>query len=210
MIKDQYFRHDYNASEDDKMIILLHDHGMLGYGIFWFMCEKIARSGGSLNIKTLPALAKRMNISLDLLESIVFKYGLFYKENECIKSDRLIRDLIKRSELSKNGKKGAIKANKSKHESNKLTLEDRRKQFGLQLSKFIGTDDGQYTKETIREFFDYWSAESLKKKNKMLWETKETFVIAKRLATWKKLGSKYNNNQDLVVARSNSNYKPTL
>lgn len=52
---------------------------------------------------------------------------------------------------------------------------------------------GIYDKETVKEFFEYWS-ELNKSKTKMKWELQQTFEISKRLATWLKNEDKFNKN----------------
>jgi len=46
-----YFTHDYNAANDSKILFLRQQLGMEGYGIYWFIIEQLAQSGGYLPIK---------------------------------------------------------------------------------------------------------------------------------------------------------------
>ena len=51
MNKSYYFSHDYTASEDVKILYLRQELGMEGYGIYWFIVERLAVAGGRLQLK---------------------------------------------------------------------------------------------------------------------------------------------------------------
>lgn len=63
----------------------------------------------------------------------------------------------------------------------KKTIEERAKDFGLELVPYID----KYGKEMVRDFFNKWT-ERNPKGTKMRYEMERTFEISKRLATWKK------------------------
>ena len=47
MKKDAYyFPHDSNATEDPKMMLLIDELGMEGYGIFWMLLEALRNQKG--------------------------------------------------------------------------------------------------------------------------------------------------------------------
>ena len=69
----------------------------------------------------------------------------------------------------------------------KKTIEEREKEFGLELVPYID----KYGKEMIRKFFNYWT-EKNPKGTKMQFEMKRTFEISKRLVTWKDRDQKIN------------------
>ena len=41
-----FFSHDTNASQDLKMVMLLEDYGMVGYGRWWRLCEMLGAADG--------------------------------------------------------------------------------------------------------------------------------------------------------------------
>ena len=64
MKKDSYyFSHDYNARNDFKCLFLRQQLGMEGYGIYWFLIESLAESGGLLPLKIVPVLAMQMQVT---------------------------------------------------------------------------------------------------------------------------------------------------
>jgi hypothetical protein len=208
-LKDQYFRHDYTASEDDKIILMLHEMGMESYGIFWYICERAAKAGGILSLKIIPALAEKMKVDIKKVESVVKKYDLFKVNGETFSSDRLIGDLKHRKTLSKWGKEGGKESVKVRAGKTSATLPERQKAFYDKLVPFVGIGEGLYSKDMVRQFYEYWSEEHQQKKGKMLCETMDTFAIGRRLATWKKIDNKKNGNDgEDIKARNPEDNRP--
>jgi hypothetical protein len=110
-----YFTHDYNAANDSKMLFLRQQLGMEGYGIFWFIVEQLAQSGGFLPIKITPVLAMQMQVTEAKVRSVISDYELFDIVDEQFYSDRLNKHLQIRKQLSESGKKGALNRWKNGH-----------------------------------------------------------------------------------------------
>jgi len=109
MAKDTYyFSHDYNAHDDVKVLFLRQQLGMEGYGIFWFLIESLADSGGILPMKIIPVLAMQMQVTEAKVNGVITQYDLFKFTEENFFSERLISHLQLRKSLSESGKKGAI------------------------------------------------------------------------------------------------------
>ena len=110
MKKDTYyFSHDYNAHNDTKILYMRQDLGMEGYGMYWFLVEALADSGGILPLRILPVLAKQMDVSLAKVETIVNSYELFQIVDDQFFSQRLMQHLELRNGLSEAGRIGASK-----------------------------------------------------------------------------------------------------
>lgn len=140
MKKDTYyFSHDYNAHNDTKILYMRQDLGMEGYGIYWFLVESLADSGGILPLKIVPVLAKQMDVSEAKVNTIINSYELFQIADSQFFSERLIKHLELREGLSEAGKIGAQKrweihknrgaisypnANKNKVNKNKKNKKD--------------------------------------------------------------------------------------
>ena len=76
--------------------------------------------------------------------------------------------------------------------SKSLNIEEREKEFKEAVKKF----SSNYQIETLKEFFNYWS-EPNQSKNKMKFELQDTFDIGRRLLTWSKRESSFNNKQEV-------------
>lgn len=113
-----YFTHDYNASNDSKILFLRQQLGMEGYGIFWFIVEQLAQAGGFLPIKITPVLAMQMQVTDAKVKSVIKDYELFDIVDESFYSQRLNKHLQIRKQLSESGKKGAENRWKNSHAIN--------------------------------------------------------------------------------------------
>lgn len=102
-----YFSHDYNAHNDAKILYMRHELGMEGYGIYWFLVETLADSGGILPLNIIPILAKQMDVSEAKVNVLINTYNLFQIIDGQFFSKRLIEHLELRNALSEAGKLGA-------------------------------------------------------------------------------------------------------
>lgn len=103
---NQYFQHDYYARCDGKIEDLIDDYGLLGYGAFWVIVERIHEQLGSLPVKRLQNIADEYHCSIQMLEDIVDKYGLFRIDSgDKIVSDRIKANFKARKEASEKMRK---------------------------------------------------------------------------------------------------------
>ena len=108
-----YFQHDYNARNDDKMLELRATYGAEGYGVFWMIVETMAENeNGGAKAGLIGGLSLGYGVAKEWLTGF-FKYcvdiGLFYEEEGCYYSRRLLTHKQFRKVLSENGAAGAAK-----------------------------------------------------------------------------------------------------
>jgi hypothetical protein len=108
MQKSFYFQHDYNASGDAKVLFLRQQLGMEGYGIYWFILEQLAQSGGILPLKIIPVLAMQSQTQETKVKAVIEGYDLFKVVRQNFFSSRLNQHLLIRKHLSNKGKEGAL------------------------------------------------------------------------------------------------------
>lgn len=84
MSKEAYwFKHDSNAKDDPKCIILIEELGLEGYGIFWVLVETLrAQPDFKAPIRIIPAIARRYNTSTEKVKAVVSRYELFEIEGD--------------------------------------------------------------------------------------------------------------------------------
>jgi len=82
--KDTYwFRHDSNAKDDFKCMLLIEQLGCEGYGIFWILVETLREQKDyKYPLALLNALARKYNTTQAKMETVVNNYQLFEIENE--------------------------------------------------------------------------------------------------------------------------------
>ena len=102
-----YFSHDYNAANDTKVLFLRHQLGMEGYGIYWFLIERLADAGGKLPIELIPVLAMQMQSTDVKVKGVITQFDLFKIAKGEFWSERLQEHLQLRQKLSESGKNGA-------------------------------------------------------------------------------------------------------
>jgi hypothetical protein len=163
--KDYYFRHDYNPTNDPKIICLLGNFGGNGYGIYWRIVEMLHQEKDyKLPLKKYiyEAIAKQMLTSAEQIEAIIYEcintYELFVSDSSFFWSERVL-DNIKRQEEISNirslaGKSGAIAkqnlANASKEKKSKVNKINKSiiiSEQGSQSDNIISLEIGSLIKE---------------------------------------------------------------
>lgn len=109
MNKSFYFPHDYNSANDHKILFLRQQLGIEGYGIFWYIVEQLAQSGGRLPLKIIPVISMQIQTTADKVTAVIRNYELFVIEEDTFFSSRLMAHLEIRAEASNYGKLGADK-----------------------------------------------------------------------------------------------------
>lgn len=97
------------------------------------------------------------------------------------------------------GEQGSQQAQKDNSE----IIKKKQKQFADALVPFIP----EFSKETIRAFYDYWS-EPNRSLTKMKWELERTWDIKRRLTKWKENEGKFSNKPAQQEIQHNSFLKP--
>ena len=109
-----WFKHDYTASEDDKILELRSKYGWEGYGLFYAILEYMCKTEKGIDRKRIGALRMMLGTDQGYLEGYLeytLEVGLFYLEGDIIYNQRIRQhiDLInqRRQEGSIAGKKSA-------------------------------------------------------------------------------------------------------
>jgi hypothetical protein len=83
-VKDAYwFKHDSNAKDDPKCVLLIEQLGLEGFGIYWVLIE-ILREQPDYHypLALIPSIARRYNTSTQKVEAVVKGYQLFQSNDE--------------------------------------------------------------------------------------------------------------------------------
>lgn len=102
-----YFSHDSNAQNDEKIINMRMDHGPAGYGVYWMIVERLRDADGYRLTANYKALAFAMMCDEALVSSVVEDYGLFVVEGGKLHSESLLRRMDKMDERSRKAKEAA-------------------------------------------------------------------------------------------------------
>jgi hypothetical protein len=154
-----YFSHDYNAATNVKILFLRQQLGMEGYGIYWFLIEQLANSGGLLPLKIVPVLAMQMQTSEVKVSGVIQNFDLFIIENGSFFSQRLNQHLEKRNALmainSEKGKKSAeIKAKNQLLLNSGSTAVEQGLNNGSTKERKVNKKKGKKIEINPRSFYD--------------------------------------------------------
>lgn len=92
--KKPYFKHDADASNDQRMVSLRIQHGWKGVGLYWFLIEMLRNSKDyklPLDYANLCKLAQVRNKFV--FPSIIHDFGLFTNLHGMFWSERLLSDM---------------------------------------------------------------------------------------------------------------------
>ena len=129
-----YFSHDYNSRNDTKILFLRMQLGMEGYGIYWYLIESLAESGGTLPLQLIPVLAMQMHTTEAKVNAVVNAFSLFDIVEEQFFSIRLNEHLDKVNQLRLSASaRGKLSAEKRKSTKNQLPVQQSVQQ-SVQLS----------------------------------------------------------------------------
>ena len=108
-----YFSHDYNARNDQKILILRWDFWLEWYAMYFMMIESMAEeSDWYINRQAIGGLSVSYGVARDRLLQFIEKcieIGAFYEDNHGIFSKRMVEHKEYRKTLSEQGKAGAEK-----------------------------------------------------------------------------------------------------
>lgn len=96
-----YFTHDYNASQDPKILNMLSEQKWEGYGLYWMLIEKLAEAKGKLLFSDLKGIAFSTHTDEKTLKKIICDFSLFENNADHFWSNRLLDHLCKRQKISK-------------------------------------------------------------------------------------------------------------
>lgn len=106
----KWFPHDSDALDDPKIIMLVMQFGMEGFGLYWMLLEYLIKQPGySLPVAIIEALSRRFQVSKEKLEAIVLKYDLFQVDGDYFFSPSLNRRMQDYDKISEKNRSNALK-----------------------------------------------------------------------------------------------------
>ncbi len=88
----KWFPHDSDALDDPKIMLMVSQLGMEGYGLYWMIVECLLKQPGyMLPVKLIEAISRRFQVSKEKIETIILNYDLFEQKGDYFLSPSLIR-----------------------------------------------------------------------------------------------------------------------
>ena len=141
-----YFSHDSNARNSDKLIRLRMKHKAAGYGVYFMILERLREEEGYMSVKDYNMIAFDLREDTSLIKSVVEDFGLFvftddgeyfYSESFNARMEKMKTASESRSE---SGRKGAEKRWGKTKASNADSQEAIGKEDGKTMANAIETD----------------------------------------------------------------------
>ena len=127
-----YFSHDANAKDDFKIMLLIEEMGLEGYGIFWVLIETLREQQGyKYPIRLLSVIARKYNTTLAKVEAVVARYQLFVIEDDCF---FYTKSLIRRMQPLERAREQRVIAGKISAAKKQIKIENQISQLKIDLS----------------------------------------------------------------------------
>jgi hypothetical protein len=88
-----YFKHDMNASEDDKICDLLANGGYEMLGYYWRFVEYLYNRGGRIYKNKIKSVAWSLHMDFAKLNELIKNYDLFCEDEEYVFSKRILAEV---------------------------------------------------------------------------------------------------------------------
>ena len=135
-----YFKHDINASEDDKICELLAQEGYEMLGYYWRFIEYLYSRDGKLPKAKINSVAWALHMDIGKLNHLIYDFGLFHEVENCIISKRVLTEV---ENFAETGRRMAELGRKGGQASAKARCQASAKACGLE----DGEADGQQNKK---------------------------------------------------------------
>lgn len=113
-----YFSHDSNARNDEKLIRLRMRHGAAGYGVYFMILERMRDANNYMCAKDYNLIAFDLRVDAALIKSVIEDFGLFVFANDgkYFYSESFLKRMEVKDEVSDTRRKAALKRWKSREQ----------------------------------------------------------------------------------------------
>lgn len=194
-----YFSHDFNASNDIKIIEMELEHGYYGYAVFFKLLEFFGNTKDyKLKLKSIKSIAKRLNGDPEIFESVIKDFGLFEYDDEYFWSASFLDRMNKRKEITEAKSRAGKKGMKSRYGNSQ---EEQNPNTVITENKSVITKNNSVITEPNKE---RKGKERKEKENKS--KEKEERIDKKEMAT----AENENSDSDPVLVTEISSSSPLL
>ena len=102
----EYFSHDYDAREDEKIQELLFSLKMEGYGVYWSIVEMLYKNDGYLQLN-YERIAYALHTHSDTIKAVINDFDLFKVDGENFTSTSVLHRIKLRKGKSATARKAA-------------------------------------------------------------------------------------------------------
>jgi hypothetical protein len=166
-----YFKHDYNARNDQKILELRAQFGWAGYAIYFAIIEVLCESKGVIRSQALAGLALGFNMEKAMLADMVkymIQIELLHEKDGDIYSNRVNKHIDARARLSEAGRKGGshtkatVKPGLSQAKARPKAGEERRGDINSDINITSWRDDFEVYLDECSEAYEEFTTDELK------------------------------------------------
>jgi hypothetical protein len=129
---NNWLKHDSNAKDDFKCMLIIEQLGLEGYGIFWILVETLRdQKDYRYPIRLIGALARKYNTTEAKMTTVVKEYGLFEVDKDSFFFSHSLNrrmeafDMVVEKRRLAGKKSGEARRKKAiEHKSNKCSTSD--------------------------------------------------------------------------------------
>ena len=106
---NNYFSHDSNARNSDKLIPLRSKYGAEGYGIYFMILERLREESDYMSVKDYNMLAFDLRVDAAKVKAVIENYGLFSftDDGKRFYSESFLRRMREKDEKSEKARNSA-------------------------------------------------------------------------------------------------------
>lgn len=103
-----YFSHDSNARNDEKLVRLRMKQGAAGYGVYFMILERLREEADYMSAKDYNMIAFDLRVDAAIVKSVVEDFGLFTftDDGKCFYSESFTRRMDIKDTLSRQRSEG--------------------------------------------------------------------------------------------------------
>lgn len=170
---NNYFSHDSNARNSERLIRLRMKHKAAGYGVFFMILERLREEPGYMSVKDYNMIAFDLREDASLIKSVVEDFGLFVftDDGKYFYSESLRRRMELKDEKSRKRSDAGRKGMANRWENDNAIAKDGGEDNNA-ITKGSGIDNNAITKgeknitSKVKESKEKESKENNKEKDK--------------------------------------------
>ena len=150
-----YFSHDSNARNDERILLLRMKHGAAGYGVYFMLLERMRETSDYMSAKDYNMVAFDLRVDASVVKSVVEDFGLFAftEDGKRFYSESFSRRMGVKDALKKKQEEGGRRAMEKRWDAAKRDVQQKEDAPKLQLKE----GNNQY----LLKFFAEENKESL-------------------------------------------------
>lgn len=150
-----YFSHDSNARNDEKLVRLRMKHGAAGYGVYFMILERLREEANHMSVKDYNMIAFDLRVDAALVKSVVEGFGLFVftQGGKCFYSDSFNRRMALMDALARQRSEAGKKGNMIRWQSDRIAPQKTAKcNNALFLKRFFSNDNANNLQAMLKNF----------------------------------------------------------